>query len=302
MKKWPSFVIGFCSCALVFGALIWKLDTSSGSTKTEEYYQKVRNGLAELNLPTSNDIPSINAAPERLSNFIHHRSGIQISGANRNILRSAERSAWNDSKRVDGSTLTQIMTDIAIEKIPILSDSEIAGITDSLRGFNAPGLPKGFQKGRSIVTLRASGVVRMAADDFNLELRKLRDSGIQDLVAKNLIHVSVAGEVNRRLDTIRKADPQFFGGTQSRMTPTQALLVVYAVVADDPLTNSQAELAQEMQNRQQFRSRTLGSNFPVPHGHTAYGDNGYLYSSPTSILLDDASVARLLTLIQERGN
>lgn len=302
MKKWSSFAIGFCFCALVFGALIWQANTSSGITTTEEYNQKIRNGLAELNLPTSNNTPSINAVPERISNFIHYRSGVQISGSNRNILRSAERNAWNDSKRVDAATLTQILTDIALERIPATSDSEITGITDSLRGFNAPDLPEGFQKGRSMVKLRASGMSRMRADEFNLELTKIRDSGTPSIVVKNLIYASLANEVNRRVNVLRNADPQFFGGTQSRMTPAQALLVAYSVITDDALTNNQAELAQKMQNSQELSSRASRSDFPKPNGHRAYGDNGYLYSSPTGILFNDASVERLLTLIQERGN
>lgn len=301
MKKWTSFAIGFCFCALIFGALTWKLNTSSGITTTEEYNQKIRNGLAELNLPTSNDIPSINAVPERISNFIHYRSGVQISGSNRNILRSAERNAWNDSKRVDAATLTQILTDIAIERIPATSDAEITGITDSLRGFNAPGLPEGVQKGRSLVKLRASAMSRMPADEFNLELTRIRDSGVPSIVVKNLIYASLANEVNRRVNVIRNADPQFFGGTHSRMTPAQALLVAYAVIADDPLFG-QTDLAQQMQKRQQVSSRASRSDFPSPHGHRAYGDNGYLYSSPTGILFNDASVERIITLIQERGN
>lgn len=302
MKKWAFFTIGFCFCALVFGALTWKLNTSSGSTKTEEYHQKIRNGLAEINIPRNKNSHSINAAPDSLSNFIYHRSGLKISKSNKSTLRFAEQNAWNDSKRVDAASLTRIITDIALEKISTLSDSEIADITDSLRGFNAPGLPEGYQKGQRVVKLRASGSVQMPADEFSLELTKLRDGGIQGMVARNLIHVSVASEVNRYVDTIRRADPQFFGGTQSSMTPTQALLIVYAVVADDPLTHKQAELAQEMQNRRQFRFRVAGSNFPSPNGHNAYGDNGYLYSSPAKLLLDDTSVERLLTLIQERGN
>lgn len=301
MKKWHAFVISFCFCTLVFGALTWKLNTSSGITATEEYHQKIRNGLAELNLPRSNDVASINATPQRISNFIHYRSGVQISGSNRNILRSAERNAWNDSKRVDAATLTQILTDIAIERIPATSDSEITGITDSLRGFNAPGLPEGFVKGRSQVKFRASAVSRMPADEFNLELTKIRNDGVPGIVTKNLIYISMASEVNRRVNTIRQADPEFFGGTQSRMTPAQALLVAYAVIADDPLIN-QAELAQKMQDRQQVNSRASRSSFPNPRGHKAFGDNGYLHSSPTGILLNDASVERLLTLIQERGN
>jgi hypothetical protein len=86
------------------------------------------------------------------------------------------------------------------------------------------------------------------------------------------------------------------------MAPAQALLVAYAVIADDPLTYNQAELTQKMQDKQQFISRAARSDFPSPRGHKAYGDNGYIHSSPTNILLNDASVERLLTLIQERGN
>ncbi len=301
MKKLYFFAIGFCFCALVFGTLTWKLNTSSGNTNTEEYHQKIRKGLVELNLPTSNHTPAINAVPQRISNFIHYRSGVQISGANRNILRSAERNAWNDSKRVDAATLAQILTDITIERIPTTSDSEITEITDSLRGFDAPGLPKGFQKSRNMVKFRASAVNRMPADEFNSELTKIRNDGVPDIITKNLIYVSLVSEVNRRVNTIRQADPDFFGGTQSRMTPAQALLVAYAVIADDPLV-SQADLEQQMQRMQQVSSRASQTDFPSPNGHKAYGDNGYLYSSPTGILFNDASVERLITLIQERGN
>lgn len=301
MKKWTSFAIGFCFCALLFGALIWQANTSSGVTTTEEYNQKIRNGLAELNLPTSNNTPSINAVPERISNFIHYRSGVQISGSNRNMLRSAERNAWTDSKRVDAATLAQILTDIAVERIPATSDSEITSITESLRGFNAPGLPESFQKGRRMVKLRASAIRGMPADEFNLELTKIRDSGTPNIVTKNLIYASLANEVNRRVNVLRNADPQFFGGTQSRMTPAQALLVAYAVIADDPLFG-QADLEQKIHYRQQLNSRASQSSFPKPDGHRAYGDNGYLYSSPTGILFNDASVERLITLIQEREN
>lgn len=301
MKKRRFFAIGFCFCVLVFGALTWKLNTSSGITTTEEYSQKVRNGLGELKLSKGNDISSINATPERISNFIHYRSGVKISRSNRNILRSAEQNARNDSKRVDAATLTQILTDIALERLPATSDSEITGVTDSLRGFDAPDLPEGFQKGRSMVKLRASGVNRMRADEFNLELTKIRDGGVPNIVTKNLIYVSLASEVNRHISSIRNADPEFFGGTHSRMTPAQALLVAYAVIADDALFG-QADLAQQMQNMQQVSSRAARKDFPKPNGHRAYGDNGYLHSSPTGTLLNDASVERLLTLIQERGN
>lgn len=301
MKKWRLFAIGFGLCALLGAAFVSLTKTSSGTTETEEYYQQIRNGLAEINIPASNNINSINSAPGSLSNFIYYRSGVQLSSVNKNALRSAEQNAWNDSKRVDAATLTQILTDIAIERIPTLSDAEIAGITELSRPFNAPSLPQSFQLSRRNVLLRASGYGRMPTEQFSSELTDLRNGGIQGRVAKNLIYVSLADEVNGLVDTLRNVDPQFFGGTKSSMTPTQALLVAYAVIADDALTDNQAGLSQKMLDVQQLNVRATNTSFPSPVGFKAYGDNGYLHSSPTSIILNDASVSRLLTLIQERG-
>ena len=34
--------------------------------------------------------------------------------------------------------------------------------------------------------------------------------------------------------------------------------------------------------------------YPSPSGHKAYGDNGYLYSSPVNILFDETEQMRLL--------
>lgn len=303
MKKWPSFVIGFCLCAAFFGALTWKLNTSTGTTTTEEYKQQIRNGLAEIAVPTSGNIESINSASDNLANFIYYRSGVQISQANRGLLQSAEQKAWSDSKRVDAATLTQILTDIAAERIPTLTNAEIAGITDSLRGFNAPGLPASFQGDRVNITLRARGYGRMSAESFSTELSTIRDGGaIIRPTVKSLIYTSLATEVDTLIDTLRETDPQFFGGTRSSMTPLKAFLVAYAVVADDALTHNQADLTQKMQNAHQRTMQVTGGNFPSPEGHKAYGDNGYFHNSPTSIILNDASVARLLNLIQERAN
>ncbi len=302
MKRWPYIAFFLFVCVSIVGGVSWKIAlTSSGNTHTEAYHQAIRNGLAEAGLPTSNNLNAINSGADSLGDFIYNRSGVQLSSANMNTLRSAEENAWNTSKRVDSTDLTQILTDIAIERIQSLNSSEIDAVTDSLRGFNAPGLPVPFQGGRDRVKLRASGLGQMPANEFSSELTNLKNGGIQGKVAQYLIYVSVSSEVNRRIDLIRNAEPNFFGGTKSEMTPMQALLVAYSVVADDPLTGNSVELAQKMQDYQQLSSSQFGS-YPSQTGHKAYGDNGYLYSSPTSLMLNDYSIARLLSEIQERGN
>ncbi|MBX3296527.1 MAG: hypothetical protein KF762_12545 [Acidobacteria bacterium] len=301
MKRWASFTIIICFCAVILGALTWKLNVASGVTATEEYIHKVRDGLAEINLPKTNDSSLVNAIPEGLSDFFQSRSGVSISQSNRDLLRSAEQNARNNSKEVDAAALTQILTDIALERLPTLSDTEIANITNSLRGFDAPDLPQSFQNGRSMVKLRGSAYKGMSADDFNSKLTEARNDGASNSVMQGLIYTLLEKEIDQRVYLFSQADPQFFGGTKSRMTPAQALLITYSVIADDPLF-TQAEIAQRMQYNQQLGSRASGSNFPSPQGHKAFGDNGHLYSSPVSILLNDASVERLLTLVQERGN
>mgnify|MGYP003390024571 CR=1 FL=1 len=301
MKKWASVTIGICFCAVILGALTWKLNVASGVTTTEEYVQKVRSGLAEMNLPKTNDSSLVSAIPEGLSDLFQSRSGISISQSNRDLLRSTEQFARSNSKEVDAAALTQILSEIALERLPTLSDPEIANITNSLRGFDAPDLPQSFQNGRSKIKLRGSSINGMAATDFNAKLTEARNDGASNSVMQGLIYTLLEKEIDQRVDLIRQADPEFFGGTKSRMTPAQALLITYSVIADDPLF-TQAEIAQRMQYRQQLGSRASGNNYPSPQGHKAFGDGGYLHSSPVNILFNDTSVERLITRIQERGN
>ena len=66
---------------------------------------------------------------------------------NKDILRAAEQSAWTNSKRMDAASLLQIISEIAIERIPTRSNQEIALATESSRPFNAPNLPAAFDVG-----------------------------------------------------------------------------------------------------------------------------------------------------------
>lgn len=288
--------------AVLGSIFVFKTTVTSGTTTTEEYKQQIRNGLAEINLPNQNNSNAINSVPENLSNFINYRSGVQISQTNKNLLQTTEQNFWNDSRRIDASELAQILTLIATERTPNLTNTDITSITDSLRGFNDSALPAGFQQGRNTVKLRSNGTGRMTATSFTNELTNFRDGGIESKIAQNLIYSSLSLQVNNLASTLKESDPDFFGETKSDMTPAQAVLISYAVIANDPLTNNQTTLAQKMTTMQQGISQSTGQQYPSPQNHKAFGDNGYIYSSPVSLVFNDASVMRLLNLIQERGN
>jgi hypothetical protein len=302
-KKKTRFlwVIGY-AVVLTIAFVVIKSDTSSGFTTSEAYKQEIRNALAEVNVPTSNNQGAITIASQNLSNFILYRSGIQISQSNKSLLETSEQNFWANSKRVNATELAQIITEIANEQIPQLSNAQISNVTESFRGFNASGIPAGYAQGRNFTRLRASGRGRMLATSFSTELTNLRDGGIESGVAQTMISLAVSAEVDTKVKTIAEAQTNFFGSTNYDMTPIQALLVTYSVVTDDQLLHDQSTLQQKMQSLHQGLQQVTGQSFPSPQGHKAYGDNGYVFSSPASLVLSDANVTRLINLIQERGN
>jgi hypothetical protein len=300
-KRNLTFLVAlFCIAILVISALTWKTDTSSGVTSEEEFKEQIRNGLAEIDLPTSNNLSEINSASDNLANFISYRSGIQISQANKNLLKNTEQSFWAESKSVTPEQLNQILTDVVLERIPNLTNTNITNATESLRGFNASNLPTGFQQGRSNVRLRSNGEGIMSATLFQTEVTDIRDSGVNKFV-QSAISSRIALEVERRITLLADASPETFGEAKSELTPMQAMLITYSIVTDDPLAYNQAGLQQKMQGIQQGISQAIGASYPSPQNYRAYGENGYIYSSPANLALDDSSITRILNLIIERG-
>jgi hypothetical protein len=300
-KKIIAFlVLAVCAFSVVLAAAFWKTDVSTGTTDLEVFNQEVRNGIAEINLPTSNNLNAINSATDNFANFVSYRAGIQINQTNKDLLKNAEQNFWTSSKKITPAQLSQILADVAAERIPNLTNTEISNATESLRGFTAPDLPLRFQEGRANVTLRANGEGTMPAATFQGEVTSIRDSGINKF-AQSAISSRLSLEVERKVNMLVDASPESFGNAKSKLTPLQAMLVTYAVVTDDPLAYNQNGLNQRMLSTQQGISQVTGGPYSSSSNQRAYGDNGYLYSSPASWALNDATINRILTLIAERG-
>ncbi len=298
---------------LLSGAFLWKTTSTSGTTDDEQFHQEIRNALTEINFANRSNTVAVSTTTNNLANFISYRSGIQLNQANKNLLNQNEQNALDNSKRITKNQLAQILTDVAYEKLVTLSDADINSMADNLRGFYAPNMLPIFQDGRGSVRLRANGVGTMEPNSFIDRLKSIRNNQIRvnqrgenelltDLTRSAFTN-RIEGEITRRTGTLAEADANFFGGSANNdMTPMQAMLVTYAVTTDDMLMGNQAELQQKMTEFQQTISQFWGQSYPSPQSQRAYGVNGYIYSTPANILLDDAATTRILNLIQERGN
>lgn len=300
-KRYGYWALSVSLIAFLIGASLWNAETSSGITADEGFKQQIRNGLAEINLPTNGDVSTIDAASTNLVNFVLYRSGVQIAQNNIDSLRVSELASRNQSKYITPSQLSQILTDVVIERIPNLSNADVSAATETLRGFNAPDLSAGFQQGRNYVKLRANGDGTMSASTFQTEVTNYKNGGMSRAM-QSAISNRIALEVERKINLISDASPQYFGDAKSRLSPMQAMLITYSVVTDDPLAYNQTGLEQRMHSLQQGIATATGQSHPSPQNHRAYGDNGYLYSSPAGLLLNTASISRIVELINERGN
>lgn len=299
-RKWLilSLVI---SVLFLSGVLFWKGNIASGTTNREEFCQQVRNSLAEISLPTSGDPSAISSATENLAEFVYYRSGVQLSQNNKELLKELEQKSWAQSKQITSAQLSQILSVVALERLANASDEEINRAVESLRGFNASDLPEGFRRGRDSVKLRANGEGTMSIEEFTDRLNSIRNSHFDDNLLATAVANRVSLEVERRIKILSGALPETFGNASESITPMQAVLIAYSIVTDDPLAYNRAGLQQRMQNLQQGISAVTGQNYSNPQGQRAYGANGYIYSSPADLILDDVTVAKILNLIKEES-
>lgn len=298
---------------LTAGVFMWTATSTSGTTSDAEFEQEMRNALSEVNLATSNNALAISTSPDNLSNFIYNRSGVQFSQANKNSLRQIEEQAWSQSKRITQSGLTDALTQASFEKLVTLSDTDIDNMAFTLTGLDAPDLPPNFND-RDKVMLRITGEGIMSVNDFKNQVKSARNNSIACTpicssqaslnyrMTRTALRNRIAYEVSSIMSRLGKADANFSEGNTDNLTPTEAMLITYAVMSGDPIAGNQSELQQKMAGVQQAFSQSLNRAYTSSQGRRPFGTNGYLYSSPATLLLDDATTARVITLIKEASD
>ncbi len=91
--------------------------------------------------------------------------------------------------------------------------------------------------------------------------------------------------------------PDQFPPSEQNISPFNSMLLAYSIIADDSLAGSMDSLTREMNSIYDWSKKQYGK-YPSPDGLKAYGPNGYKYSSPTDILLDDNGINTFLNGLQ----
>jgi hypothetical protein len=246
---------------------------------------------------------NVRAATNSVAQFIFSRSGVRLGGPAKDRLAELEAQTIVGARhRLTGDELSDVLSGVAQERIAALSDAQISHAAEVLRGFDAPDLPDSFRRGRAKVKLRASKAGGLSPEQFVAQAKALR--GADDAsraIFKGALRTAIGQEINDRLTYLHEANPDLFSPANDGLTPTQALLITYAVASDDQLADSAAHLRQRMSSIQANIAQLTGQSYPGPEGHLAYGPNGYVFSTPLDLVFDEQTVALLLERIAERS-
>jgi hypothetical protein len=307
------------AAAVALAASIWHSAAFQQDAKAkmkQQFYARVRDGVgSEVELAKRNSAHGqIRAAVNSVTNFIDKRSGVRLSEATKNRLAAMEERVQNGAaRRLTASELGGALNAILLERLSKLSDQEIAHVDDALRGFNAPEMPKNFDRDFHL----PGGVVFIGTPPEKTQerLRAVRDqlSTPAGAVFTGMARKFVVERVEERARYLSGAIPEQFGSLwdttydkeigepSGGVSPLQAVFIAYSVVSDDYMTDSATHLAQYMAGREKSLTELTGKPYPAPDGHRAYGVNGYLFSSPLDIVFDEQTVNRLLDRIEERS-
>lgn len=243
---------------------------------------------------------------ESVASFIQRRSGTALSGTVKSRLLSLQTQVQSGTRRkLTVSDFSRILTEVLLEDVEGLSDTDIAYIANSMRTVPAWDAPSDI-----VTMLRETGGIVLPPNEFVSYAKAFRDESTAEAIAwRNSSADRLQQEVKTRLQWYGEVLPSWQGAITSGVTPSQAILVAYSVVSDDPMLGSDADLRQTMQNVHNFLSQEYASKPSFVQLQAAsqaalqtqspYGTTGYLFSSPLKFFFDETTLSRLLQRMEE---
>jgi hypothetical protein len=306
------------ACASIITASAWRSSAVKFSDKAalkQQFHARVRDGIGrEVATAKRGDSPGqIRVAVNSVAKFIEKRSGVKLSEATKSRLAAMEEQAQNGTgRRLTTSELGNFINAITLERFSGFSDQEIAYVDDTLRGFNAPDMPKNYN--RDFHLPGGTTFIALPSEKTIAQLKAVRDQLGTPVgeVFKGMARKIVRERVQGAAQYLSEAVPEQFGNmwvvsndressaADGGITPLQACLVAYSLVSDDYLSDSEDSLNKSMRRTQASLVELCGK-YPSPAGHRAYGVNGYVFSSPLDLLFDEQTINRLLDRIEERN-
>ena len=275
-------------------------NTSANENGRAEYLARLGKGIEGVGFARSGE--EVQSKIAMMDSYITERAGLRLSPLVSDKLASLEQATLSGNQSlISFDKLVETITDVALQRNSELTDLELDQVITSAQGFNSPDMPaKGNNSVTPLIALRPGNYVQMEKTEAIQELKSLQSVKAQ-LIAKDYIRNFITQEVRTSLVNLATASPDKFGQTwdltnnrpAKGLTPSQAYLLTYSLVSGDLLTDDKAGLQKRMDSLYQIQAKIHGS-YPNPSSYIAYGDNGYLYSSPISIFFNEKVQIELL--------
>lgn len=276
---------------VVVGVAVWQASRQPATAAFEGKQQlqnELRKGIGS-EVRFASRAEAAEDAVASAADFIHRRAGWTMSDDFKKRLAKAERDVLNGKSRYIGvSELTDNMTSAVVDRLATLTDKEIDAATEDSTDENGEIRSRANAKW-GVLTKHALIQQAQAGREWSRRGDAALQVGLRSMIE---------GEVNERVSTLGTNLPEQFGNANSKgLTPTQAFMIAYSVAADDPLTNSQSDLAEMLKQqrmaagitREQWQAQKNNSTRP-------YGPRGWLHPSAAQLFFTRNSVNKMLNL------
>ena len=266
----------------------------------KNYNSRVKQGLDEIKFSSSASENKIAASVRSLSKFMEDRSGVVLSPEAQKILVSQEQSfRLNNSNGVSLPELSELIFDTITTRASNWNEQETAAAVESWKGFYDPDLPESYKKGRSRIKLRANGA-GIRIEDLLTSLSALKEgNGEPSGFYVSYLRQEIAQRTENKYSFLSEIAPEYFSPPEQNVSPFNAMLIAYSMISDDYLMDSINNLNQNMVAISDW-SKKKYKKYPSPNGYKAYGPNGFMYSSPTNLLLDNRGISFFLEGLQNK--
>jgi hypothetical protein len=253
------------------------------------------NGQVEFPSTRSSEL-DIKRSVESLDNFLYARSNIRLSEAVKARLVAAEQQvALGANSRLTSEQLIDVLTDVAFKRLQSLTEDDIRRAKATYeKSYIVDGSYAGFTWKQ----------IKVSPADFEKKLRRLsersksRNGELRNTLQKLIAGGSPESGVNGQIQLYARVMPEQFGAVmQAGISPTQAVLIAYAIASDDPVHISRTALESEMA---QAHKNIGGQRYPEPNGSCPFGTNGYLFATPLDLIFNDQTIGSMLDEIQTK--
>ena len=232
-----------------------------------------------------------------VASFVSSRSSVTISASISNRLQDLETRTLNGQlRRLTPSQVASALSDSLHERLSSVTDAQIDSMAYS--SFRVCTDARNVSYWSPQVVLRKTGQGVKDAPTFIQKAKEYRDSSTPEaLLYRSQVPGIITDHLQKRFSELQA---EVSGWSGNDLSPVQSYILGYSLILDDDLALS---LSQQMSLMQQVEDRLFTAH-GVPRsaaGRRPFGENGYLYSSPSDIFFGDQTVNKFLNRLEALG-